>query len=108
VEVVVASRGRALDQTANKGEGVKKKVVQDPQLGDKVRDGITGFEGVVTGVVAYISGCDQCLVVPAMKDEVMEMPKSSWIDVDRLSIVQEKVHSRRPVRVGSDASAPIK
>jgi hypothetical protein len=29
-----------------------------------VKDRITGFSGVVTGFVTYLSGCNQALVVP--------------------------------------------
>ena len=35
------------------------------QLGDKVKDTITGFTGVVTGRSEWLFGCVRCAVQPA-------------------------------------------
>lgn len=51
-------------------------------LGSTVRDRITGFTGVVTGHVEYLTGCNQALVVPPMRDG--KLPESQWFDVQRL------------------------
>jgi hypothetical protein len=37
-------------------------------LGRRGRDVITGFEGVITGHVAYLTGCNQYLLAPPAKD----------------------------------------
>jgi hypothetical protein len=34
------------------------------KLGSNVKDRITGFSGIVTGFVTYLSGCNQALVIP--------------------------------------------
>jgi hypothetical protein len=34
------------------------------RLGSKVKDRITGFSGIVTGDVTYLSGCNHALVAP--------------------------------------------
>lgn len=53
------------------------------KLGHKYKDRITGFQGVATGHVYYISGCNQTLLAPevgadgAMKD-------SHWFDDQRM------------------------
>ena len=38
------------------------------ELGQKVKDSITGFAGIVTGRAEYITGCHQILVQPPVKN----------------------------------------
>lgn len=52
-------------------------------LGRWVHDDISGFEGVVTGKVYYVTGCQQVLVVSQSKDGI-ESGNSNWLDVDRV------------------------
>ncbi|MBP2232489.1 hypothetical protein J2847_005818 [Azospirillum agricola] len=54
-------------------------------LGNTVTDKVTGFKGVVTGVVQYLTGCNQALVVPPMSADG-KLPDSQWFDVQRLDI----------------------
>jgi hypothetical protein len=54
--------------------------------GMKVTDIITGFTGTVTGIVSYISGCNQALVAPPL-DAKGEVPESKWFDLQRLQQV---------------------
>jgi hypothetical protein len=46
---------------------------------------VTGYSGVVTGIVAYITGCNQCLVTPPI-DKHGKPQDSHWIDVQRLDV----------------------
>lgn len=55
------------------------------QLGVTVTDKITGFTGVVTGFVQYISGCNQALVVPRVGADG-KAGDPNWFDVQRLTI----------------------
>ncbi len=52
------------------------------QLGDRVKDGITGFSGVVTGIAEYLYGCRRLQV----ESEKLEggSPKTEWFDIDRV------------------------
>lgn len=81
------------------------------ELGDKVKDRITGFCGVVTGRTTYISGCDQILVSPPVKDDGSYVD-GHWIDYDRLQVVNvghvpvSSVSSAE--RPGPDLPAPVK
>lgn len=34
------------------------------QLGDRVRDQVTGFEGIVVGITTWLHGCRRCVVQP--------------------------------------------
>jgi hypothetical protein len=60
------------------------------QLGSTVKDRITGFRGIVTGYVTYISGCNQCLVVPPV-DKEGKKRDGEWIDEQRLEVQRAKI-----------------
>jgi len=53
-------------------------------LGKQVKDKITGFEGIVTSHVKYITGCDQYGVAPKVKDGVIQ--DTNYFDATRLEI----------------------
>lgn len=77
------------------------------KLGQKVRDKITGFMGVVTGKVQYISGCHQALVAPAASVDGRSLGEPQWFDEQRLLVTDAK-----PIKLdngdssGSDRQAP--
>jgi len=79
-------------------------------LGIEVKDRITGFVGIITGVASYITGCDQYLVQP--EGDGKKYPDGQWIDVGRLqatsrgNVIQmdEVIEEEN----GSDIPAPIK
>ena len=75
-------------------------------LGQKARDRITGFTGVITGHVAYISGCNQVLLVPQVGKDG-KLVDSQWFDEQRVEILKalriNLDNSRTP---GPDLPAP--
>lgn len=54
-------------------------------LGDRVRDTLTGFTGVVTARAEYLTGCNQCLVLP-QAEKTNELKEAVWFDVERLHV----------------------
>lgn len=80
-------------------------------LGDRVKDIITGFEGIVTGKCQYITGCDQVLVQPRVKDDGSKA-EGGWFDSDRCTVINagaiDPLTVRSVERPGSDDPAPIK
>lgn len=55
------------------------------QNGDEVKDHITGFKGVVTSIIEYLTGCDQAFVQPsAGKDGAWR--DGRWIDLPSLKL----------------------
>jgi hypothetical protein len=56
-------------------------------LGTKVKDDITGFVGITTGYVKYISGCNQYLVTPGV-DEKGALVESHWFDEQRVKVME--------------------
>ena len=75
------------------------------KLGQKVQDAVTGFQGIVTGHVEYLTGCNQSLVQPAVKPEG-DFVESRWFDDDRLSVIVAKPISLRITKAGPDQPAP--
>lgn len=74
-------------------------------LGDRVKDSVTGFSGIVTGRADHISGCDTY----AVQSEVLKdgMPQDQkWFDDPRLELVQAGVMQSFVNRVlGRDSGA---
>ena len=67
----------------SKTKSTKVAVVEH---GVTVEDKITKFRGIVTGLVTYITGCDQALVAPQGLNEKGEIRESTWIDIQRLVV----------------------
>ena len=57
------------------------------QLGDKVKDKISGMQGIATGRCHYLTGCTQFLVTPQETKDHKNV-SSSWFDETRLFIVE--------------------
>jgi len=58
------------------------------KLGTTYEDRITGFVGVATGFVEYISGCKQVLLAPTAKDGEFKEPQ--WFDAQRVIPTEAK------------------
>lgn len=71
-------------------------------------DKITGFTGVCTGYVEYITGCNQLLLVP--KSEGGKAPEGAWFDEQRC-VLDENVpliELDNGASPGCDIAAPIR
>lgn len=75
-------------------------------LGKTVRDKITGFTGIVTGFVTYLTGCNQALIAERVGDDG-DLKESIWLDEQRLEVLNAKrlvlENGNSP---GSDKPAP--
>ena len=60
------------------------------QLGNKVRDKVTGFTGIAIGRTDYLFGCRQYGVAPAVGDDG-KLNNVCWFDVGRLEVVDTGV-----------------
>jgi len=69
---------------------MKKKI----KFGDKVRDKLTGFEGIVTARIQYIYGCIQYEVKPTI-DEDGNQRKHDWIDENQLEIIKDNGRTKK-------------
>jgi hypothetical protein len=58
------------------------------QIGMTARDKYTGFTGLVTGKVQYLTGCTQFLLQPhALNEEDGKPAEPVWLDEDRIEAV---------------------
>lgn len=57
------------------------------QIGDRVKDSINGFGGIVTGKTEYINGCRQFLVKPEALGSDGKVMDGIWIDEQNLTVV---------------------
>lgn len=78
-------------------------------LGFTGKDRITGFEGIITGYVSYITGCNQFLLTPKVKDDGTG-PEARWIDEQRIVVIPsaERVELNNGSSTGPDMPAPIR
>lgn len=58
------------------------------KLGLKVKDVVTGFEGITTSISFDLYGCIQALV-NAGKDKDGKLQEQMWFDISRLEIIDK-------------------
>ncbi len=68
------------------------------KLGSKLRDKVTGFEGIATAHVTYLNGCEQYCVKPPIGTDG-KMTEGEYIDVQELEKVNDGIHLK-PKRTG--------
>lgn len=61
--------------------------------GDEVIEKITGFKGIITGSVFYLTGCNQYLITSKWSDKGKE-PIALWYDEGRLDFIENKVSEK--------------
>lgn len=77
----------------------------DPLMGLKVRDVVTGFEGVVVGFAIHLTGCKQYVVKPKVKEDGTAS-EGFMIDEGRVKVVgrgirPEEVPEEKPGSAGA-------
>ncbi len=70
-------------------------------LGAKLRDVVTGFEGIATSRIEYINGCVQYALVPKV-DKDGKMPPGEYFDFQRLEQIGDPIEM--PSRDGGATS----
>jgi len=60
------------------------------KLGQKLRDKVTGLEGIAVAKVEYLNGCIQFCIKPKSKTKnEVKMPEGVYIDEGQLEIVSK-------------------
>ena len=77
------------------------------KLGHTYADRVTGFIGVATGYVQYLTGCNQALLAPKCGEDGA-LRESQWFDQQRLTEVAncEVVTLDNGLTPGPDRAAP--
>lgn len=78
-------------------------------LGKTGKDKVTGFEGTIIGIVSYLTGCNQLLVQPVIRDGG-DFKEARWIDDSRVTIGKEIISPSDVTgdKNGADVPAPVK
>ena len=58
------------------------------KIGQRARDTISGFEGIVYGITEYLHGCRHICIKPTGLDKDGAPQKVQWIDEPQCEIVQ--------------------
>lgn len=66
------------------------------RVGDRVKDRVSGFAGVVVAATSYMNGCTRCGVHPSVKKDGT-LPEEKWFDEPQL-----RVTKRNAVPKGDD------
>lgn len=79
---------------------MKKKI----ELGDKVKDKITDFEGIAIARIKFLNGCEQIQVQPKGLTKEGGQKESEFIDIQQLEKIKEEkpnpVKKTKPVGGG--------
>lgn len=75
------------------------------KVGERVKDILSDFEGIVSAITNHFNGCVYCLVIPQVKATSLltDAPAGSHIPVERLIRVDEGVLAKR-----EEASIPAR
>ncbi len=62
---------------------------EDIELGDKVKDRVSGMVGIATARVEFLNGCVQYQVQPPMAKGESKMPEEIGVDEEVLKVVSK-------------------
>jgi len=62
------------------------------ELGQEVKDKVTGFSGIATSHIRYLTGCDQIGVTPPTKDGKCE--SIEYFDHRRLDVIGDGINAK--------------
>ena len=65
-------------------------------LGQKVKDSVTGYTGIVTSISHDLYGCIQACVASPCKDISKQLTYSFWLDTNRLIVLTKKPVMKSP------------
>jgi hypothetical protein len=76
-------------------------------LGDKVRDTVSGFTGIVTAYTTFLHGCARVVVQPPV-DKDGKLPESASFDVPQLDVLESKTIPKGSDKDGGPDKYPMK
>ncbi len=60
------------------------------ELGQEVKDKVTGFKGIASGKCIYLSGCTHVCIQPKVEKDG-KLPDAKWFDEPMVEVVSKKV-----------------
>jgi len=74
-------------------------------MGDKVKDTLSGFTGVVLARSEHMTGCNQIFILPK-SDKENEIKDGCWFDIERIEKITDRAVQLEARRTGADIPAP--
>ena len=59
---------------------------QEPKLGQRARDIVTGIEGIIIGISSWLTGCNTCGIKPPVRKDGTN-PDVTWVDEMRVEVL---------------------
>ena len=56
-------------------------------LGDEVKDTVTGFKGIATGLTDFLNGCRRICIQPPI-DKAGKAQEANWFDEPQVTVVK--------------------
>lgn len=75
------------------------------ELGQELKDIVTGFKGIVTGRAQYLTGCTHYGIQPKSKDGV-SVASVEWFDESRLIPTGKRLEEYRSPRTSGPVENP--
>lgn len=75
------------------------------ELGSRVRDRITGFEGIITARIEFLTGCDRYIVQPRV-DKDGKVPRSETFDEATLELMEDAPQQQEQPPAAQPVSGP--
>jgi len=60
------------------------------ELGDRVKDSITGFEGIAWSWVRFLTGCDRIGILPREMSEKGTLKELEYFDLPRVEVLKKQ------------------
>lgn len=76
------------------------------ELGDRVEDEITGFQGIVVARLDYLNGCLRFMVQAENLDKDGKPGTDAVFDVEQLKVIKQGVHKVKAVSGGPMPTPP--
>lgn len=76
------------------------------ELGDRVRDPVTGFQGIASSMTTWLNGCIRVAIQPEKLDKDGKVADERYFDQAQLRVVKKRVHI--PVVMSVSDAAPTK
>jgi len=80
------------------------------ELGDKVKDTVTGLIGIATSRCIYLNGCDHIGIQPPADNKTGRVPSIVWVDVPQVEVYLfrkfTRVKSKDSKKIGGPATHP--
>jgi len=74
---------------------------EEIKLGDKVKDRVTGYEGIATSKTEFLNGCIQIEVTPRLKKGAGIRPEDILgigLDLGQLDKVSDGLNAKKPIK----------